>query len=190
MLGGLAIRKHRVLSPLLIFVLAWIFIGQSWVIGLGICNCCGSSCYPCPNRALIEQHIWNKEISNFLSCDDCYSSINPGYARTPEINQPINGTASYWLDKGNNSYLAGSYEEAEESYARAVDIDPSLMEGWLNMGNALFFLGRYQESLNAYDAALRLEPQNANALEGKRRILLALNRTAEADSTLETAHVL
>ena len=176
-------RKHQSLSLLLIFALAWIFIGQGWVIGLGTCDYCGSSCYPCPNEALREQHLWNIEISNFLRCEDCYPSLDPNNHKITTSNQPINGTASYWLDKGNSSYLTGSYEQAETSYAEAVKLGPSLLVGWLNMGNSLFFLGRYQESLDAYDAALRLEPQNANALQGKSRTLLALNRTAVANST-------
>ncbi len=180
-------RKPQSLCLLLIFVLVLIFIQQGWVIGLGMCNCCGSSCYTCPTEAQIEQGYWDKEISEFLYCDDCFPSLSPYKSSIPASNQPTNGTASYWMDKGNNSYLAGSYEPAEESYAEAVKLDPSLLEGWLNMGNALFFLGRYQESLDAYNAALRLEPQNANALQDRSRTLLALNHTAESNSSLETA---
>lgn len=178
-------RKLQSLSLLLIFALALIFTQQGWVIGLGECSCCGSSCYyyTCPTEEQIEQGLWNKEISKFLYCDDCYPSLNPHKSSILASNQSTNGTAIYWMDKGNNSYLAGSYEQAEESYAEAVKLDPSLLEGWLNRGNALFFLGRYQESLDAYNAALRLEPQNVNALQGKSRALSALNRTAESNAT-------
>jgi tetratricopeptide (TPR) repeat protein len=96
----------------------------------------------------------------------------------PAYNQSVgNGNATYWLNEANVSYLTGSYEHAAESYAKAVNLDPSLSEGWLNLGNSLYFLGRYQASLNAYDTSLKLEPQNADALAGKNQALLALNNT-------------
>ncbi len=71
---------------------------------------------------------------------------------------PIDGASSYWLDRGNSSYLAGSYDMPKNPPAEVVKLDPYLLEGWLNMRDSLFFLGRYQESLNACDAALGLEP--------------------------------
>ncbi len=45
----------------------------------------------------------------------------------------------------------------------------------------LRFLGRHMESLHAYDAVLGQNPQDVNALKGKREVLLALNRTEEAN---------
>ncbi|MGA9098725.1 MAG: hypothetical protein WB392_07325, partial [Methanotrichaceae archaeon] len=93
-------RKPQSLCLLLIFVLVLIFIQQGWVIGLGMCNCCGSSCYTCPTEAQIEQGYWDKEISEFLYCDDCFPSLSPYKSSIPASNQPTNGTASYWMDKG------------------------------------------------------------------------------------------
>ena len=81
------------------------------------------------------------------------------------------------LNDANVLYLNGSYQQAAESYAKAVNIDPSLSEGWLNLGNSLYFLGRYQESLDAYVALLNQEPTNANALAGKNKTLSALNKS-------------
>lgn len=188
MLGGLAIRKSKSLSLLLIFALGFIILEQGWVIELGRCSCCISIC---PNKEKIEQSIWNKEAYEFLYCDDCFQSLNPhNLGVLASGQQPATGTANNWLSRGNSSYLAGSYEQAAESYAEALKLDPSLLEGWLNMGNALFFLGRYQESLDAYNAALRLAPQNENALHGKSRALLALNRTDESNDTMEAARII
>jgi tetratricopeptide (TPR) repeat protein len=176
-------------SLLLIFALAWVLLEPYWFINLGMCSCCTSSYSTCPDEAKIEQHLWDKEIYNFLYCDNCYQTFThyKNDIHAPASNQSIYGTANYWLDSGNRLYLAGSYEQAQAAYANAVKLDPSLLDGWLNMGNALFFLGRYEESLDAYDAALRIEPQNENAFQGKNRTLLALNRTAEANITPEAA---
>ena len=102
----------------------------------------------------------------------------PSSSSAPAYNQNTgNNSAIYWLNEGNMSYLAGSYEQAALSYANAVGLDPSLSEGWLNLGNSLYFLGKYQASLNAYDALLKFEPRNADALAGKNQALLALNKT-------------
>lgn len=174
MLGGLAIRKSNSLSLLLIFALSLIILEQGWVIELGRCSCCSSIC---PNEQRIEQSLWNREVYEFLYSDDCFQSLNSIHSGILASDRPANGTANYWLNRGNSSYLAGSYEQAEESYAQALKLDPSLLEGWNNRGNALFFLGRYQESLDAYNSALGIAPQNENALQGKDRVLLALNRT-------------
>jgi tetratricopeptide (TPR) repeat protein len=113
----------------------------------------------------------------------------PAY-NTPAYNVPtynqntISQNATNWLNEANVFYLTGSYQQAAESYAKAVNADPSLSEGWLNLGNSLYFLGRYQASLNAYDALLNLEPNNANALAGKNKTLLALNTTIVPNSTI------
>ena len=80
------------------------------------------------------------------------------------------------MDRANVLYLTGSYEQASELYAKAVNLDPSLSKGWLNLGNCLFFMGRYQASLGAYEALLSREPDNSNALAGKNNALSALER--------------
>ena len=184
--GGLAIRKSRSQSLLMIFVVGLMIAEQGCIIDLGRSSCCSSSC----PRERMEQSLWNKEAYEFLYCDDCFPTLSPINSSISSSNQPINGTANYWLNKGNSSYLAGFYEQAEESYAAALKLNPSLVEGWLNRGNALFFLGRYQESLDAYNAALRLAPQSKNALLGKSHALLALNRTDESNSNLEAAKIM
>jgi tetratricopeptide (TPR) repeat protein len=126
----------------------------------------------------MEEYMWYRDAYNFLHSDDdgyFYSNAAPTY-KIPAYNQNIgSGTAKYWFDDANRLYLVGSYEKAAESYAQAVTLDPSQLQGWLNLGNSLYFLGRYQASLNAYDALLKLDPQNTNALAGKSQALLALN---------------
>jgi len=149
-------------------------------------TCSGCGCYtPCPTEAEIQQFHWMKEAYCFLYSDDCYgSALVPRLAAPLAIQPAGEDTAAYWMNEASGFYLAGSYEQAAASYAKAVEKDPSLWEGWLNMGNALFFLSRYQDSLNAYESAIRLNPQNENAYLGKSRALAALNRNDEADAAM------
>ncbi|MGD0954540.1 MAG: tetratricopeptide repeat protein [Methanotrichaceae archaeon] len=156
-------------------------------------------CYPA-SQADYEQHMWDIQTYRFLNYDDegYYSygvpannapiSGPPAY-NTPTINAPANnqslgnGNATYWLNEASVFYLTGSYEQAAESYAKAVNFDSSLSEGWLNLGNSLYYLGKYQASLNAYNALLKLDPRNADALAGKSLALLALNRTGGSNTS-------
>jgi tetratricopeptide (TPR) repeat protein len=105
------------------------------------------------------------------------------YTGATVLNQTTaNNTAYYWLDNANKLYLAGYYEQAAASYAKAVKLDSSITEAWINMANSLYFLGRYQESLDTYNAVIASDPLNANAILGKGKVLMAINSIREANS--------
>jgi cytochrome c-type biogenesis protein CcmH/NrfG len=57
-----------------------------------------------------------------------------------------------------------------------VNLDPSLKIGWLNLGNSLYLLGKYQASSDAYNETLKLDPLNADAMIGKGKDQMALNK--------------
>jgi tetratricopeptide (TPR) repeat protein len=142
--------------------------------------------WPSSIQAASDEAGWRSDIYQFLNYDNCNNVNSVCGANNPNSvsNQTIgNGTINYLLASANKLYLAGSYEQAAESYAKAVNTDPSLSEGWLNLGNSLYFLGKYQASLNAYDTLLNREPKNANALAGKNKALLALNATSMPNAT-------
>jgi tetratricopeptide (TPR) repeat protein len=187
------VRRPEELSLLLMVAVVGTFMAPAGA------TCSGCGCYTWhPTEAEIQQWQWMKEATCFLYSDDCYcGTVAPYYfgtsagstsvSRTPAITfastqTPADDTAEYWLKQANEFYLAGSYEQAVESYAKAVEIDPNNLDGWLNMGNAYFFMSRYEEALNAYNSVLNLDPQNENAWLGKSKALSALNRTNEADS--------
>ena len=197
---------HR-LSFLVILALTCIFMEPAWVTGQGWSGYGYNwpYCYP-QSQADYEQHMWDIQTYYFLNQYDPYvgpaysqprysthayniptnravptyttAYSTPSSYNTPANNQSaVNGNATYWLNEANVFYLTGSYEKASESYAKAVNADPSLSEGWLNLGNSLYYLGKYQASLNAYSALLKLDPQNVDALADKSQALLALNKT-------------
>ena len=196
---------HHKLPLLLIIAFAVISLMPSWITAQGIYDYYGSHC---PLTPEIEQRMWYADAYNFLYGDDEYyhapygmhvynapsykaaasynipAYIIPAYS-APNYNQNIvSQNATNWLNEANVFYLTGSFQQAAESYAKAVNADPSLSEVWLNLGNSLYFLGKYQASLNAYDELLNLEPNNANALAGKTKTLLALNTTSVPNSTI------
>jgi len=190
--GGLDMAvSHHNLPLILIIALVVIFLTPSWITAQGIEDCHNPNCHT--SRSEWQQRLWYADIYNFLygNCE-CYlaqhGAYYPPYAGeiycTPTNNEPTSGlstiseSATKMLGEANVFYLTGSYEQAAESYAKAVNIDPALSEGWLNLGNSLYFLGRYQASLDAYIALLNREPDNANAQAGKNNALSALNKTS------------
>ena len=197
-------RVDRKISLLLILALTWMFMESSWVTCLASCSYGDCDYWYHPTLADIQQYHWYEEVYCFMNyCGEIpyqttlpYSYGTPAlnlslqHYATPAINQSTGGGAYYWLNQGDSSYLAGSYEQAAASYAEAVKLDPSLTNGWFNMGNAFYFLGRYNESINAYDALLKLEPQNSNAFVAKSKALLALGQNEEADAAAKAARAL
>lgn len=167
-----------------------IFLTPSWITAYGIGDCHNLNCHS-SRISEWQQRLWYADIYNFLygDCECYYAShgvIDPYAGSTPAAsvdNARTNSVktsgedAASLMDEANVFYLTGSYEQAAESYAKAVNIDPTLSKGWLNLGNSLYFLGRYQASLDAYEALLNREPDNANALAGKNNALLALDKT-------------
>jgi hypothetical protein len=138
-----------------------------------------------PFQSESEQGAWRAEIYQFLNCDNCdgcgpaQMSSQPGITagNIAQNKTAGNNTSNYWLLNANKFYLAGSYDQAIASYSRALALNSSLTEGRINMANSLYFLGRYQESLDAFNAVMASDPQNANAILGKSKAMMAINRT-------------
>jgi tetratricopeptide (TPR) repeat protein len=177
--------------PLIIIIaLVVIFLTPSWITAQGIEDCHNSNCHS-SRISEWQQRLWYADIYNFLYGDcGCYyashgvynpypgeTAVAPATSASTDSSNSAGANATSLMDKANVFYLTGSYEQAAELYAKAVNIDPTLSKGWLNLGNSLYFLGRYQASLDAYEALLSREPDNANALAGKNNALLALDKT-------------
>jgi len=179
------VRGKQGLLLLLIFALAFIFMKSALVESLGTCAYCGPNYWEnYPTQSEIEQSMWNSEIYYFLNYDNCdnlypaaYNAANSNPVSNQVANAANNTTASYWLDNANKLYLAGYYDQAAASYAKALKLDSSQSVGRINMANSLYFLGRYQESLDAYNAVIASDPLNANAILGKGKVLMAMKRT-------------
>jgi tetratricopeptide (TPR) repeat protein len=79
------------------------------------------------------------------------------------------------------------YEDAIESYDRALAINPAIHEAHYNRGNALKDLKRFQEALDSFEHALALNPHDHETLNNRGSALLGLQRHAEALSSYERA---
>lgn len=88
--------------------------------------------------------------------------------------------ANLWIEKGDELFENGSYEEALDALNNATDIDPQNAMAWLTKASILGpKLGRYNESLEACDEAIHINPDDADAWRLRGVILMNLRRPAE-----------
>ena len=71
-------------------------------------------------------------------------------------------SAAGWLEMGQASLLNGSFQEAVESFDRALKFDPENASAWGGKATALTRLGRYKMAELYFDYALAKDPKNAN----------------------------
>ncbi len=74
----------------------------------------------------------------------------------------------------------GRLDDAQASFSRALQLQPTLAVAALERGRALHGLERFDEALASIDAALAIEPDWADAHHGRAKVLLELGRNEEA----------
>jgi tetratricopeptide (TPR) repeat protein/ADP-heptose:LPS heptosyltransferase len=82
---------------------------------------------------------------------------------------------------------AGRYDEAAESYLRAIELNPQYVQAHFQFGLMLAGLGRHEEALARLRQAAALDPQDAASLVAMARSLIALCRPDEAVAALQEA---
>ena len=56
-----------------------------------------------------------------------------------------------------------TFEQAEQAYRRAIELDPSLANAFTNLGNLLYRRGVIEEAENLYVRALKIDPEQPEA---------------------------
>ncbi len=92
------------------------------------------------------------------------------------------------FDKGNALADSGQFEQAIESYDKALQFKPDFQMAWNNRGVALLNLGRFEEALESVDNALQIKPDLQHKAWNNRGIALAqLGRFEEALESIDNA---
>ncbi|MCX7825210.1 MAG: tetratricopeptide repeat protein [Verrucomicrobiae bacterium] len=81
-----------------------------------------------------------------------------------------------YLERADEAYDAGQFEEAAELYRKHIELEPDLPEGYEGLGLSLWGMDRHSEALNALNTAQRHDPENAG---------IALNRAALLTDVLQ-----
>jgi tetratricopeptide (TPR) repeat protein len=83
-------------------------------------------------------------------------------AMIPE--EPKRRQAVEWVERGNELYEGGYYEDAIELFGRALESDPGFPKAWYNKGVALDKLERYDEALECYERTLEIRARPLRCL--------------------------
>ncbi len=100
--------------------------------------------------------------------------------------RPRNARA--YCERGTAYAQAGDLAQARRHLARAVELDPGLVEAHTNLGNVHRLAGDARAAEASYREALRIAPQSAGAAYNLALILKAASRLPEALELLRAAH--
>jgi tetratricopeptide (TPR) repeat protein len=75
-----------------------------------------------------------------------------------------------WIGLGNSSYKKGMFQQATESFRKALAINPNGHQTWNNLAYALTAEGCQREGLLALDCALRLSPASPSYLSSRAQL--------------------
>lgn len=99
---------------------------------------------------------------------------------------PDDGTLK--SDIGEKYLNAGLYEDAADSYAQAVELDPNALHNYNRLAIALRKLGRFDVAEDYYMKALPLAPEDPNLLFNIGRLYLEWEKWGKAFEYGEKAH--
>jgi putative PEP-CTERM system TPR-repeat lipoprotein len=108
------------------------------------------------------------------------------YTQAVEIDPKL---AKAQIGLGTCSFVRGNTEAAQAYYQKAVSLDSHNPDHKLALASLAREQGNLATALQAYNLALKDEPANLDALTGKAHTLLALNRTKDAEETLNILRV-
>ena len=93
----------------------------------------------------------------------------------------------YWCERGLALSDLGQFEDALESYKRALEINPRSFKALKNRANILYRIGRYDEAIDDFRKSLDINPQLIDAWYGMGNTMSKLGRFKEAVSAYENA---
>ena len=70
-------------------------------------------------------------------------------------------TATNWYKLGLSYYEKGQYEEAINSFKKAVELKPNNDMNWYRLGRSYYDNGQYKEAINSFKKAVELKPNDA-----------------------------
>jgi tetratricopeptide (TPR) repeat protein len=126
------------------------------------------------------------QLGDLSTSEDRYTVL---LTQSPEFYPAITGLG--WVNLGQEDY-----READEYFARAIEIAPTYVSGLVGRGQALLGLNRLQEAITSFEAALAVEPSLsgvAREIEGLRFTVvteqLGVARAAAADGDFDAARI-
>lgn len=76
-----------------------------------------------------------------------------------------------WLNKGDTLNYLKKYEEALESFDKAIKIEPDNPKAWTYKGLTLILIEKTQEALECFNKSLEFDPDYEPAKKSKEKLL-------------------
>lgn len=99
----------------------------------------------------------------------------------------ITFSATDYLKQGNALFFESRYDDAVNSYDRAIQLNPELYEAWFTKASTLMLLQRYDEATSAYQFSTQLKPNSYEAWAGQGTALLKAQQPEAAVTALDEA---
>ncbi|MDX2229863.1 MAG: tetratricopeptide repeat-containing serine protease family protein [Leptolyngbyaceae cyanobacterium bins.349] len=96
-------------------------------------------------------------------------------------------SAVEFVNRGNQLYRLGQFEEALLALNQATQLNPSLHAAWYDRGNVLFALQRPLEALDSYDRAIQLKPDLYSVWRDRGVLLAVLTKFDAALGSFDRA---
>ena len=99
----------------------------------------------------------------------------------------VSFSATDYLKQGNAFFFESRYDDAVESYDRAIQLSPELYEAWFTKASMLMLLQRYDEAASAYQFAAQLKSDSYEAWFGRGTALINAQQFEAAIAALDEA---
>ncbi len=96
-------------------------------------------------------------------------------------------SAQTYVEQGRELFMANKFDEALQSFERAITLNPTFEEAWRGKGAVLWRMDRQDESIAATSRAIELKPDDYKAWLNKGRALMRKGQHADALATFEKA---
>ncbi|MEP0911305.1 tetratricopeptide repeat protein [Leptolyngbya sp. GB1-A1] len=107
--------------------------------------------------AMLELKRYPQALEAFNRLLSILQALIPAITN-PEVLSGINSElVSVWSGKGYILANLGSYEQAIDSWDKAIKIKPDDHEAWHNRGVALLNLERYEQAIDSYNKAIEIK---------------------------------
>ena len=91
--------------------------------------------------------------------------------------------STFYLNLGNALAIKNDFNLAEQSFARATELEPNYYQAWLNLGHMSMKLGKFAEAIDELEKASKLAPSPSDKAAIAQTIsqLRKLDNSSQAD---------